>query len=79
VTQDKELFKKLKGEIWEFRTLYNKMHYRLFAFWDKIEKIDTIVISTHGLIKKTDKTPSSDIIKAERLRNLYFQQKKQKK
>ena len=75
MTQDKELFKKLNGEIWEFRTLYNKTHYRLFAFWDKTEKIDTIVISTHGLIKKTDKTPISDIDKAERLRNLYFQQK----
>ena len=79
ITQDKELFKKLNGEIWEFRTLYNKTHYRLFAFWDKIDKIDTIVISTHGLIKKTEKTPSSDIDKAERLRNLYFQLKKQKK
>jgi phage-related protein len=79
ITQDKELFKKLNNEIWEFRTLYNKMHYRLFAFWDKIDRIDTIVISTHGLIKKTDKTPSSDIDKAERLRNLYFQLKKHKK
>ena len=79
MTQDKELFKKLNGEIWEFRTLYNKTHYRLFAFWDRTEKIDTIVISTHGLIKKTDKAPKSDIDKAERLRNFYFQQKKQKK
>ena len=79
MTQDKELFKKLNGEIWEFRTLYNKTYYRLFAFWDKTEKIDTIVISTHGLIKKTDKTPISDIDKAERIRNLYIQQKKQKK
>ena len=78
LTQDKELFKKLNDEIWEFRTLYNKTHYRLFAFWDKIDKIDTIVISTHGLIKKTDKTPPRDIIKAERLRNLYLKQKKQK-
>jgi phage-related protein len=77
ITQDKELFKKLNDEIWEFRTLYNKIHYRLFAFWDKIEKIDTIVISTHGLIKKSDKTPPSDITKAERLRNLYFKQKNQ--
>jgi phage-related protein len=51
ITQDKELFKKLNDDIWEFRTLYNKTHYRLFAFWDKIDKIDTIVISTHGLIK----------------------------
>ena len=78
MTQDKELFKKLNGEIWEFRTLYNKTHYRLFAFWDKTEKIDTIVISTHGLIKKTDKTPLADIDKAERLRILYFQQKNRK-
>jgi len=78
VTQDKELFKKLNDEIWEFRTLYNKTHYRLFAFWDKIDKIDTIVISTHGLIKKTDKTPQGDIIKAERIRNHYLKQKNQK-
>jgi phage-related protein len=78
LTQDNELFKKLNDEIWEFRTLYNKTHYRLFAFWDKIGKVDTIVISTHGLIKKTDKTPPGDIIKAERLRNLYLKQKKQK-
>jgi phage-related protein len=78
ITQDKELFKKLNDEIWEFRTLYNKTHYRLFAFWDKIDNIDTFVISTHGLIKKTDKTPSGDIAKAERLRNFYFKQKNQK-
>lgn len=78
ITQDKELFKKLNNEIWEFRTLYNKTHYRLFAFWDKLDNIDTIVISTHGLIKKTDKAPSGDIDKAERLRNLYFKQKTQK-
>jgi len=78
LTQDKELLKKLNGEIWEFRTLYNKTHYRLFAFWDKIDKIETIVISTHGLIKKSDKTPPSDIAKAERLRDQYFKQKNQK-
>lgn len=76
--QDKELFKKLRGEIWEFRTLYNKTYYRLFAFWDKIDNIETIVISTHGLIKKSDKTPLSEIIKAERLRDFYFKQKNQK-
>lgn len=78
ITQDKELFKKLNNEIWEFRTLYGKTHYRLFAFWDKIEKVDTMVISTHGLIKKSDKTPPGDIAKAERLRDLYFKQKNQK-
>ena len=76
VSNDKELFGKLKGEIWEFRTLFNKAHYRLFAFWDKTERIPTVVISTHGIIKKTDKTPQSDIEKAEKLRKLYFKKKK---
>ena len=76
-SNDKELFKKLKGEIWEFRTLFNKTHYRLFAFWDKTGKDETIVISTHGIIKKTDKTPPGEIEKAENLRKLFFEQKSQ--
>lgn len=79
VLNDKELFKKLRGEIWEFRTLFNKTHYRLFAFWDKTEKTDTIVISTHGIVKKTDKTPSTDLDKAENIRKHYFEQKSKRK
>jgi len=78
VSSDKALFKKLDDEIWEFRTLFNKTHYRLFAFWDKIDKIDTVIISTHGIIKKTDKTPKKEIEKAEKLREMYFKQKSQK-
>ncbi len=74
-TNDKELFKKLQDEIWELRTLYNKTYYRLFAFWDNLEKTDTVVISTHGFIKKTDKTPKSDIDKAKRLQEQYFKEK----
>ena len=70
-----ELFKKLQDEIWEFRTLYNKSYYRLFAFWDKSEKDETIVISTHGIIKKTGKIPKSEIEKAERLMEQYFKKK----
>jgi phage-related protein len=72
---DNELFKKLQDEIWEFRTLYNKTYFRLFAFWDKTEKVDTIVISTHGIIKKTDKIPKGEIEKAEKLRTQYFNNK----
>jgi phage-related protein len=79
ILNDKELFKKLTEEIWEFRTLYNKTAYRLFAFWDKSDKLDTVVITTHGLIKKTDKTPRGDIAKATRLRKIYLQQKTQNK
>ena len=78
-TNDKELFKKLQGEIWEFRTKYNKSYHRLLAFWDKLEKNDTVVVSTHGLIKKTDKIPKSEIEKAERLREKYFNEKNKKK
>jgi len=75
LSNDKELFKKLKNEIWEFRTLFNRTYYRLFAFWDKTGQTETIVISTHGLIKKTDKTPSGELEKAERNRKLYFERK----
>lgn len=78
-TNDKELFKKLQDEIWEFRTKFSKTYYRLFAFWDKSNTEDTVVISTHGLIKKTDKTPKSEITKAERLREQYFNSKNKEK
>lgn len=71
-TNDKELFKKLQDEIWEFRTLYRKAYYRLFAFWDKDNKTETVVISTHGLIKKTGKIPKGEIEKTERLREKYL-------
>ena len=75
IVNDNELFKKLNGEIWEFRTLYNKTHYRLFAFWDKTDNADTVVISSHGIIKKTDKTPKTEIEKAENIRIQYFKLK----
>ncbi len=73
VTNDPELLKKLTSTIWEFRTLYNKTYYRLFTFWDKTDKEVTLVLATHGLIKKTDKTPQADLEKAERIRQQYFE------
>ena len=72
---DPELLKKLNGNIWEFRTLFNKTHYRLFAFWDKIGGKETLVLATHGLVKKTGKTPQTDLDKAERIRQQYFDKK----
>ena len=72
--RDNDLFKKLDGtEIWEFRTLYNKTYYRLFAFWDK--EINTLVVATHGIVKKTQKTPQNEIAKAESIRKQYFKNK----
>jgi phage-related protein len=75
IKNDNELFKKLKGEIWEFRTLYNKNLFRIFAFWDKTDKVDTLVLATHGIIKKTAKTPEKEIEKAENIRLRYFELK----
>lgn len=75
IKNDNELFKKLQGEIWEFRTLYNKTYFRIFAFWDKTEKIETLVIATHGIIKKTSKTADKEIEKAENIRLRYFELK----
>jgi phage-related protein len=77
-SNDNSLFKKLTDDIWEFRTVYKRTQYRLFAFWDKSEKHKTLVISTHGLIKKTDKTPKRDLERAERLRKEYFDFKEPK-
>ena len=75
-SSNKELFKKLNEEIWEFRTLYQGIAYRLFAFWDKSEKDLALVILTHGLIKKTEKTPKADLAKSKRFRSSYFESKK---
>ena len=69
------IFSKLEGtNIWEFRILYNRIKYRLFSFWDT--QSDTLVIATHGIVKKTQKTPRKEITKAERIREEYFNAKK---
>jgi len=72
--QDRELFKKLENtDIWEFRTLYNGNCYRLFAFWDT--ETETLIVATHGIVKKTQKTPSKEIRKAEQIRQQYYELK----
>ena len=70
---DKELFKKLNDNIWEFRTRYMGMTYRLLAFWDN--ETGNLVVATHGFIKKTQKTPENEIARAEALRKEYFETK----
>ena len=68
---DNEIFKKLKGcDIWEFRTKYNGSIYRGFAFWDT--ENGTLVVTTHGIIKKTQKTPINEILKAKKYREDYI-------
>ncbi len=75
---DPGLFKKLDDLIWEFRTKYKRTYYRLFSFWDKTDKSETLVVATHGIIKMTDKTPKIEIEKAKAIMKQYFEQKTKK-
>ncbi|MGA9212853.1 type II toxin-antitoxin system RelE/ParE family toxin [Kaistella sp.] len=70
---DNELFKKLNDFIWEFRTLYNGKAFRLFSFWDKSGGKETLVVATHGILKKTQKTPTKEIKRAEVIRKQYLE------
>lgn len=74
-SRDPELLKKLSEEIWEFRTRYQGLQYRLLAFWDKTDSGNTLVISTHGFVKKQSKVPDKEIQKATHLRAEYFEEK----
>jgi len=76
---DPGLFKKLNDEIWEFRTLYQGFQYRLLAFWDKTNSTETLVVSTHGLVKKRSKVPDNEIQKAKQMRTKYFADKEKLK
>jgi phage-related protein len=75
---DPNLFKKLTDDIWEFRTVYQGQHYRLLAFWVKNASVKTIVVATHGFIKKRSKVPNNEIQKARIMKDAYLA-KNQKK
>ncbi|MCC5917517.1 MAG: type II toxin-antitoxin system RelE/ParE family toxin [Cryomorphaceae bacterium] len=77
-TNDPKLFKKLKNDIWEFRSKFAGLQIRLLAFWDKTDKKETLVIATHGFVKKVDKVPSNEVDRAVRLRDKYFNNKQKK-
>lgn len=79
VQTDNTLFKKLTSDIWEFRTLYGGKQYRLFSFWDKTNTKVTIVVATHGIVKKTQKTPKKEIDKAVEIMKKYFDYKNKKR
>jgi phage-related protein len=77
-TNDPKLFKKSRNDIWEIRTKFAGLQIRLLAFWDKSDNKETLVIATHGFIKKVDKIPANEINRAEKLREKYFQNKTKK-
>lgn len=51
---DSTILKKLEGsDIREFQTLFNGIHYRLFALGDIEQR--SLIIATHGIVKKRRK------------------------
>ena len=54
---------------------FSQTHFRIFAFWDKGDNHQTLVLATHGIVKKTEKTPEKEIEKAEQIRLKYFELK----
>lgn len=67
-------FKKLPGtdDLYEFSADVDNHFYRLFAFWDKRDKNNTLIICMHGIEKKTNKTPEAAKKTAERMKKDWF-------
>ncbi|MES2732939.1 MAG: type II toxin-antitoxin system RelE/ParE family toxin [Bacteroidota bacterium] len=67
-------FSKMSGTngIWEFRVDANKKFYRMFAFWDGDGEDATLILCTHAIEKKKNKTPPKEIKKAEQIKKEYF-------
>jgi len=61
-------------EIWECRIQRGSNAYRIFCFFDG----NAVVVLTHGLIKKTRKTPVREIERAEAYRRDYLQRRLKK-
>ncbi len=66
-------FKHLSGTdgLYEIRVEFESNIYRIFSFFDK----GKLVIAINGFLKKTNKTPKSEIDKALKIKNQYFNEK----
>ena len=67
-------FKKLTGTegIWECRIQFGSNAYRIFCFF-----INSIVILTHGFVKKSQKTPVHEIERAEAYRRDFLKRRRE--
>ena len=77
-SQDKistKFVKHIRNGIYELRTLYNSNIFRVFCFFDS----GNLVVLLSGFQKKTQKTPKSEIDKAVRLMNEYYNEKQEDK
>jgi len=69
-------FKKLvgTGDIWECRIQFASNAYRIFCFFEG----NAVVVLTHGIVKKTEKTPHQEIKRAEVYRGDYLRRRLKK-
>lgn len=51
-----------------------KLHFDYLLFGTKLKK--SLIVSTHGIIKKTNKTPLKEIERAKQLKKEYLKNKK---
>lgn len=75
VTEDKipyHYIKFIRDSIYEFRVNYGNNEFRVFFIYDG----NTIVVLFNGFKKKTQKTPQNEIEKAINLKNMYYEQKR---
>ena len=66
-------FKKLTGteEIWECRIAFGSNAYRIFCFFAE----NSVVVLTHGFTKKSQKTPKTEIERAEAYRKDFLERR----
>ncbi len=67
-----QYFCKMDGtdDLWECRIKFGSDIYRLFAFWNGNQ-----IVLTHGLIKKSQKTPPREIQRAEECKKEWLSRK----
>jgi len=70
----KKFFKKIQGyqNLFEIRVEYQSNIYRTFCCLDG----NSVVVLFNSFVKKTNKTPSSVLKRAEKIKNDYFNEKK---
>lgn len=68
-----KFIKFIGNELYELRISYNGNIYRIFFIFDEGQ----VVILFNGFQKKTQKTPSSEIERAQRLKEEYYEYKRQ--
>jgi len=72
-TQDWLPIKFIRDGVYELRIEYNSNIYRVFFIFDE----DKIVVLFNGFHKKTQKTPQNEIIKAIKIKEEYYEYKRQ--